>query len=234
MMRIGLFGYGKMGKMIDSVATERQHEIAARIDLGSDTPDFSKIDVAIDFSTPEAAPSNIISCLKNGVPVISGTTGWLDRYEEVTDVCLENDGAFLYASNFSLGVNLFFQLNKYLASLMNPFPEYGVNIEEQHHTQKLDAPSGTAISLAEGIIARSTYEQWSMGKEDNNVIPIHSIREDDLPGTHIVRYSSHIDDISIRHEAHNRKGFAFGAVLAAEWIRGKHGIFGMDDVLNLR
>lgn len=232
-MRIALFGYGKMGKMIERLATERGHEITAKIDLGSDAIDFSKIDVAIDFSTPNAAFDNISKCLKNNTPIISGTTGWLNKYQEAVKLCKEEKGAFIYASNFSLGVNIFFELNEQLAKMMNNLSQYKVAMEEIHHTQKLDAPSGTAISLAEGIIANSNYKNWKLDKEGEKQIPITSKRIGDTPGTHVVDYSSSVDSIEIKHTAHSREGFALGAVIAAEWILGKKGVFTMRDVLNL-
>ena len=232
-MKIALLGYGKMGRLIEQIATERGHDIVAIKDVGSPEPDYEQVDVAIDFSTPEVAADNISACLTKGVAVISGTTGWLDRYEEVSSLCKKVDGAFLYASNFSLGVNVFFGLNRYLAKLMGDLPEYGVKIEETHHIHKLDAPSGTAITLAEGIIKESSYENWGDRENSDKTIPIESKRIGEVPGTHIVQYSSKVDDLEIKHSAHSREGFALGAVIAAEWIIGRKGIFGMGDVLNL-
>ena len=233
-MKIGLFGYGKMGQMIDRIATDRGHDIVCRIDSASGTARFDTMDVAIDFSQPDSAVENISQCLRNGVPVISGTTGWLDRFEEVTELCVETGGAFLYASNFSLGMNLFFELNAYLAGLMNGIPGYAVGMTEIHHTRKLDAPSGTAISLAEGIIANSGYQSWGVTAGDSGTLPVKSERVGETPGTHRIVYDSAVDRIEIQHTAHNREGFALGALLAAEWIRGKKGVFEMKDVLNLR
>lgn len=233
-MNIGLFGYGKMGRMIEQVAGQRGHRIAARIDRAEDPVPFDSLDVAIDFSSPEAAFDNIARCLEAGVPVVSGTTGWLSRYGEACALCQRTGGAFLYASNFSLGVNLFFELNACLARLMDKAPGYAVELEEIHHTQKLDAPSGTAISLAEGIIANSAYTAWKPETAGAGEIPVHSRREGDTPGTHTVRYQSAVDRIEIVHTAHNREGFAVGAVVAAEWLAGKKGVFSMRDVLNLR
>ena len=233
-MNIGLFGYGKMGKMIEQLAQERGHQIVAKVDVGADNPNFSEMDVAIDFSTPEAAFQNITACFENGVPVISGTTGWLEHYQKAIDICEENNGAFIYASNFSLGVNLFFELNTQLAKMMSNLEQYRVSMEEIHHTQKLDAPSGTAITLAEGILKNSSYEDWQLeGSNDDNTIPITSKREGMVPGTHTVSYESDVDKLEIKHVAHNRKGFALGAIVAAEWIQGKTGVFSMKDVLNL-
>lgn len=232
-MKIALFGYGKMGKMIERLAVERGHEIVAKIDVGTTEVDFSKMDVAIDFSTPEAAFENIKNCIDNKIPVISGTTGWLDKFGAVVQHCKEQKGAFIYASNFSLGVNIFFELNEYLAKMMKNLSQYSVSLEEIHHTQKLDAPSGTAITLAEGIIAHTDYKNWKLDEPGNHQIAISAKRIGDTPGTHTVEYASAVDSIEIKHTAHNREGFALGAVIAAEWILGKTGVFTMKDVLNL-
>lgn len=232
-MNIALFGYGKMGKMIGQIAQERGHTIVAKIDVGTADVDYGAMDVAIDFSTPDAAFENITNCFKNGVPVISGTTGWLSKYDEAVKICEENEGAFIYASNFSLGVNIFFELNAYLAKMMSNLEQYRVSMEEIHHTQKLDAPSGTAITLAEGIIKNSNYENWKLEETGDKTIPITSVREGMVPGTHSIHYKSDVDSIEIKHTAHNRQGFALGAVIAAEWIQGKTGVFSMKDVLNL-
>ncbi len=232
-MRIALFGYGKMGQMIEQVAIKRGHEIIAKIDENSENIDFSTMDVAIDFSMPEAAFGNITKCLHNNVPIISGTTGWLDKYDDALALCNEKKGAFIYASNFSLGVNIFFELNNYLAKMMQNLPEYNVELEEIHHTQKLDAPSGTAITLAEGVIANSNYKQWKLDSASKETLKITSKRIGTVPGTHTVAYESIVDSIEIKHTAHNREGFALGAVTAAEWIIGKVGVFSMRDVLNL-
>ncbi|MGB3145251.1 MAG: 4-hydroxy-tetrahydrodipicolinate reductase [Maribacter sp.] len=232
-MRIALFGYGKMGKMIEQVALNRNHEIVAKIDMDTTEIDFSTMDVAIDFSLPEAAFQNITKCLENNVPVISGTTGWLSKYDDAVSSCHKNKGAFIYASNFSLGVNIFFELNNYLAKMMQKLPEYQVSLEEIHHTQKLDAPSGTAITLAEGVIKNSDYKKWELDQKGDGVLPITAKRIGTTPGTHTVTYDSMVDSIEIKHTAHNREGFALGAVTAAEWIIGKTGVFSMRDVLNL-
>ncbi|MGX1929410.1 4-hydroxy-tetrahydrodipicolinate reductase [Flagellimonas sp. 2504JD4-2] len=232
-MKIGLFGYGKMGKMIEQIAQQRGHSIVARVDVDTTDVDYQHIDVAIDFSTPDAAFSNITTCFDNGIPVISGTTGWLSRYDEATKICNEKKGAFIYASNFSLGVNIFFALNSYLAKMMKSLDQYNVTMEEIHHTQKLDAPSGTAISLAEGIIANTGYQDWKLDESGEKTISITSKREGTVPGTHTIAYQSLVDDLEIKHTAHNREGFALGAVIAAEWIHGKTGVFSMKDVLNL-
>ena len=232
-MKIGLFGYGKMGKMIEQIAQERGHTIVAKIDAGMKDIDFNSMDVAIDFSTPDAAFENITSCFKNSVPIISGTTGWLTNYADAVELCQKNNGAFIYASNFSLGVNIFFELNAHLARMMAGLEQYKVSMEEIHHTQKLDAPSGTAITLAEGIIKNSSYEDWKLHETSEKSITINSIREGMVPGTHSISYESAVDKIEIKHVAHNREGFALGAVVAAEWIQGKTGVFTMKDVLNL-
>lgn len=232
-MNIGLFGYGKMGKMIEQIAQERGHTIVAKIDAGTENIDFKSMDVAIDFSTPDAAFENITNCFKNGVPVISGTTGWLSNYADAVELCQKHDGGFIYASNFSLGVNIFFELNTHLARMMAGLEQYKVSMEEIHHTQKLDAPSGTAITLAEGIIKNSSYEDWKLHETAEKAITINSIREGMVPGTHSISYESAVDKIEIKHVAHNREGFALGAVIAAEWIQGKTGVFTMKDVLNL-
>ncbi|WP_396634916.1 4-hydroxy-tetrahydrodipicolinate reductase [Maribacter sp. R86514] len=232
-MRIALFGYGKMGQMIEQIALKRGHEVVAKIDENSENIDFSSMDVAIDFSMPQAAFGNISKCLNNNIPVISGTTGWLDKYDKAISLCKEKKGAFIYASNFSLGVNIFFELNNYLAKMMQNLPEYKVELEEIHHTQKLDAPSGTAITLAEGVIANSNYAQWKLDSASDESLKITSKRIGKVPGTHTVAYDSIVDSIKIKHTAHNREGFALGAVTAAEWIIGKTGVFSMRDVLNL-
>ncbi|MEJ2585325.1 MAG: dihydrodipicolinate reductase C-terminal domain-containing protein [Robiginitalea sp.] len=214
-MKIGLFGYGKMGKMVERLAAGRGHQVVARIDGPTKNIPFDQMDVAIDFSQPESAVENISQCLRNGVPVISGTTGWLAEFDQVTELCQAEDGAFLYASNFSLGVNLFFELNRHLAKLMSRVPGY-------------------SISLAEGIIAESDYQDWTLDKEAPGSVPIISERTKDVPGTHRIAYESEVDRIEIEHTAHNREGFAQGALLAAEWIVGKKGVYEMKDVLNLR
>jgi 4-hydroxy-tetrahydrodipicolinate reductase len=232
-MKIALFGYGKMGRMIEQLAVERGHQIVAKIDIDTTDIDFSTMDVAIDFSMPSTAYGNIRECIQNNVPIISGTTGWLDSYDEAVELCNNHKGAFIYASNFSLGVNVFFELNAYLAKMMKNLEQYKVSMEEIHHTQKLDAPSGTAITLADDIIENSRYKDWKLNKADENEISIISKRIGDVPGTHTVDYESIVDSIEIKHTAHNRKGFALGAVIAAEWIIGKTGVFSMKDVLNL-
>ncbi len=231
-MKIALLGYGKMGQAIEKIALERGHEIVLRKDEFNTYEGLSNADVAIDFSIPAVAVSNISSCFYENVPVISGTTGWLEYYDEMVSLCKEKNGAFISSSNFSLGVNLFFELNEYLAKMMSKFNTYKVQMEEIHHTQKLDAPSGTAISLAKGVIENSLYTNWTLEEPKTNEIHIESKRIGTVPGTHTVTYNSPIDAIEIKHTAHNREGFALGAVIAAEWIVGKKGIFTMKDVLN--
>ena len=232
-MKIALLGYGRMGQEIEKIATSRGHEIVIRKDAG-DSIDITKADVAIDFSIPTSAFENISNCIENNVPVISGTTGWLEKYTEAVNLCKEKKGAFIYASNFSVGVNIFFELNKQLAKMMSNLEDYTISMEEIHHTKKLDAPSGTAITLAEGIIENTSKENWKLGTEISETnIPIEAKRIPDVPGTHTVWYSSEVDTIEIKHTAHNRKGFALGAVIAAEWIIGKTGVFTMKDVLNI-
>ena len=232
-MNIALFGYGRMGKMIEHTALERGHTIVAKVDIDTKAIDFSAMDVAIDFSMPNAAFENIAGCIANGVPVISGTTGWLQDYDKAVALCKEKKGAFIYASNFSLGVNVFFELNSHLAEMMKNLKQYRVSIEETHHTQKLDAPSGTAITLAERILEHSDCTDWKLNEASENEISIVSKRIDQVPGTHTVDYDSTIDSIALTHTAHNREGFALGAVVAAEWIHGKTGVFTMKDVLGL-
>lgn len=240
-MKIAILGYGKMGKTIEQVARENGHEISLIIDISNKADltsgNLRKADVAIEFSNPAAAYENITTCLKAGVPVVCGTTGWLDKLTDVQQLCNKRNGAFFYASNFSIGVNILFEINRHLAKMMNNFPEYQVDLEEVHHTQKLDAPSGTAISLADDILdiieRKSGWVLDENGNEtkDDDEFTIFSKRIDEVPGTHTVSYSSEIDTISIRHVAHSRIGFARGAVKAAEWIVGKKGCFGMKDLL---
>src|SRR5690554_193832 len=232
-MKIALLGYGKMGQTIEKIAWERGHDIVIKTNE-EEGYDITQADVAIDFSVPKAAFFNIAKCLKLGVPVISGTTGWLDNYENAIKLCEENKGAFLYASNFSLGVNIFFELNKSLAKMMSQLKQYQVSIEEIHHTEKLDAPSGTAINLAEGIISQhDEYNKWLLNQNKEQTIPITAKRIANVPGTHSIEYKSSTDTINITHTAHTREGFALGAIVAAEWILGKTGIFTMKDVLNI-
>ncbi|MEC5166277.1 4-hydroxy-tetrahydrodipicolinate reductase [Flavobacterium sp. PL11] len=230
-MKIALLGYGKMGQVIERIALERGHEIVLKKDENNTFDGLSNADVAIDFSIPAAAVENISSCLNNNIPVISGTTGWLEHYQEMVDLCGDKKGAFISSSNFSLGVNIFFEINDYLAKIMSKFDSYAVIMEEIHHTQKLDAPSGTAISLAKGVIENSSYTNWTLDDPNQNEIHIEAKRIGNVPGTHTVSYNSSVDAIEIKHTAHNREGFALGALIAAEWIVGKKGIFTMKDVL---
>ena len=234
-MKIALLGYGKMGQIIEKIAIERGHDIVFKKTRNTTVTGIEQADVAIDFSTPDAAVSNISACFNQKIPVISGTTGWLEHYSEMASLCEEKQGAFIYSSNFSLGVNIFFELNAYLAQIMSQFKQYAVSMEEIHHTQKLDAPSGTAITLAESLIEHSDYSGWALDEAKNaGQLVIKAKRIADVPGTHSVTYKSVVDTIEIKHEAHNREGFALGAVIAAEWILGKKGVYTMKDVLNLK
>ncbi len=232
-MKIALLGYGKMGKVIEKIALERGHEIVLRKDRLDSFEGITSADVAIDFSVPTTAVSHISECLNQNIPVISGTTGWLESYPEMVNLCHEKNGSFIYASNFSLGVNIFFELNNYLAKMMKNLSDYKVSIEEIHHTQKLDAPSGTAISLANGIIENTDYVNWTLENPTANQIYIDAKRIENIPGTHSVFYDSKVDQIEIKHTAHSREGFALGSVIAAEWLIGKKGIFTMKDVLGI-
>jgi 4-hydroxy-tetrahydrodipicolinate reductase len=233
-MKILLVGYGKMGKTIERVALQRGHEIAGRIDIDNHYELASvTADVAIEFSHPEAAYQNVRECLERNIPVVCGTTGWLDRKPEVEALVRQQKGTFFYASNYSPGVNLFFKLNEQLAKMINQFDGYDISVDEIHHTQKRDAPSGTAITLAEGILKNIPRKRsWvNTASEKPEDLVIQSFRIDDVPGTHTVKYDSLIDSIEIRHTAHNREGFALGAVMVAEWIRNKKGVLTMDDFL---
>lgn len=234
-MKIALLGYGKMGQEIEKIATARGHEVILRKTENNNFDGLKNTDVAIDFSVPTAAITNISAAINDNVPVVSGTTGWLDDYDAITELCQNKNGAFLYASNFSLGVNIFFELNKKLAQLINQTDGYRVEVEEIHHTQKLDAPSGTAITLTQDIIANTHYNNWVLMPDEvtENDIPITAKRIEKAPGTHSITYTSEVDKISIEHEAFSRQGFALGAVIAAEWLIGKKGVFSMKDVLGL-
>jgi 4-hydroxy-tetrahydrodipicolinate reductase len=232
-MKIALLGYGKMGQVIERIALERGHEIVLKKDEFNTYEGLSNADVAIDFSVPTAAVTNISNSFHSNVPVVSGTTGWLEHYDEMLALCATTKGAFISSSNFSLGVNIFFEINEYLAKIMSKLDSYKVDMEEIHHTQKLDAPSGTAISLAKGIIENSNYTNWTLDQAKANEIHIEAKRIGDVPGTHTVTYNSTVDAIEIKHTAHNREGFALGAVIAAEWLVGKQGVFTMKDVLEL-
>jgi 4-hydroxy-tetrahydrodipicolinate reductase len=233
-MKIALLGYGKMGKVIERIALERGHEIVLKKDQDTSFDGLKNADVAIDFSVPDSAIANISECLNNGIPVISGTTGWLTNYPKMVQLCEEKKGSFIYGSNFSLGVNVFFELNEYLAKMMANLKQYNVSMEEIHHTQKLDAPSGTAITLADGIIKNTNYANWTLETPISNEIHIDAKRIENVPGTHSIFYDSEVDQIEIKHTAHSREGFALGAVIAAEWLVGKKGVFTMKDVLGLR
>lgn len=239
-MRIALLGYGKMGKMIERIAVSRGHQVVLVVDLDNradcSVEQLRQADMAIEFTTPAVAVDNYKWCMDAGVPVVSGTTGWLDRWEEVVGYCREKGGGFFFASNFSIGVNIFFRLNKYLAKMMDNFRDYKIFIEETHHIHKLDAPSGTAITLAEGIIKNhSAYRSWKLyqGEElGEDVLPVAAKRIGEVPGIHGVTYKSAVDEIEIRHSAFSREGFAQGAVFAAEFLFGKKGVYGMDDLLS--
>lgn len=232
-MRILLVGYGKMGKTIEKVAVARGHQIAGRVDVGTEDTIKAGPDVAIEFTQPGSAVANISKCLEAGIPVICGTTGWTARLDEVKEMVAQRNGTLFYASNFSPGVNIFFKVNEYLARLMNSQKGYDLDIHETHHTEKKDAPSGTAITLAEGVIRNVGWKQKWVNQSAGapGEIAIHSHRIDPAAGTHVVTYHSPVDDIEIRHTAHSREGFALGAVLVAEWIRGKKGILTMDNFL---
>ena len=238
-MRIALLGYGKMGKEIETIALKRNHTISFRINR-SQLHDMQHLsnentDVVIEFTQPDSAFANIEFCLKRGIPVVCGTTGWLQHFNKVKGMVLDHESAFFYASNFSIGVNLFFKLNEYLAGLMKNHPEYFPTMQETHHANKKDAPSGTSIHLAEGLIkAHGGVSQWVLDVDERKEgeLPIDSIRIGEVPGTHIVFYTSETDEIKISHEAYNRKGFAEGAVHAATWLIGKKGVFDMKDMLN--
>lgn len=236
-MKIALIGYGKMGKAIEQIARSRGHEIVSIIDInnpeGFTSDAFKSAQVAIEFTTPDTAFSNYLKAFEAGVPVVSGTTGWLDKLETIKSMCANEGKTFFYASNFSIGVNIFFALNKYLAKIMNNFPAYDIKLTETHHIHKLDAPSGTAITLAEGILENvDRKNRWTLDKEEQaSDLPIYAIREGEVPGIHEIVYDSEVDYISIKHDAKSRQGFALGAVVAAEFTCGKQGFLGMEDML---
>lgn len=236
-MKIAILGYGKMGKEVEQVALERGHTIVLRsTEKEPFTSDELKdTDVAIEFTEPDAAVKNFMKCFEAGTPVVTGTTGWYNRFNEVEQICKDGGHAFFYATNFSLGVNLFFELNKKLTALMNQFPEYDAFLQEIHHTEKKDAPSGTAISLAEDLIYYSDrYETWVLDKESKkSELPVEALREAGVHGTHKVAWTNEIDQIQIRHTAFSRKGFALGAVLAAEWLKDKNGVYTMRHLIDL-
>lgn len=235
-MKIALIGYGKMGKEIEKIALRRNHNILLKVDKNNASSftaeELKKADVAIEFSTPHSVAENIRKCFDAGVPVVVGTTGWYDQFDRIRSDCEQKNASLFYATNFSIGVNLFFKVNSFLAELMNKYPDYNVSMEEIHHIHKLDKPSGTAITLAEQIIGKvDRKEKWSISDNDQQTLFIKDVREGEVPGTHIIRYQSAIDDIEIMHKAHNRTGFAMGAVLAAEFLQGKTGIFTMSDMI---
>ena len=237
-MKIALIGYGKMGKTIEQIALQRGHQIVSIIDINNtadfDSEAFRSADVAIEFTTPATALNNYMRCFAANVPVVSGTTGWLDHLDEVKAKCEQEGKTFFYASNFSVGVNIFFALNRYLAKIMNNFPAYDVRMTEVHHIHKLDAPSGTAITLAEGILEHiARKKRWTLETaEQPTDLPIHAIREGEVPGIHEIVYESEADTISIKHDAKSRAGFALGAVIAAEFTAGKKGFLGMNDLFH--
>lgn len=236
-MKIALIGYGKMGKTIEQIALDRGHQIVSVVDINNPeeirSDNFKRADVAIEFTTPATALGNYMNSFAAGVPVVSGTTGWLDRIGEVKEMCEKEGKTFFYASNFSIGVNIFFALNKHLAKIMNNFPGYDVKMMETHHIHKLDAPSGTAITLAEGILdTMDRKDRWTLETASQPTdLPIHAIREGEVPGIHEITYESDVDTISIKHDAKSRAGFALGAVVAAEFTAGKKGFLGMEDML---
>ena len=237
-MNIALIGYGKMGKEIEQIALSRGHKIVLKVDINNATTysveELKKADIAIEFSTPDAVINNIDKCFEANIPVIVGTTGWLNRLDEVKQKCKEKNQTLFHASNYSIGVNLFFRVNAYLAQLMNSYPDYNPKMEEIHHIHKLDSPSGTAISLANKVVEKLERKlKWvNESTSIENELEIISKRIDEVPGTHTVTYSSDVDEISITHIAHSRKGFALGAVIAAEWTQGKKGVFGMKDLID--
>ena len=233
-MKIAILGYGRMGKAIESIAKSRGHEIVSIIDKDNPKDSLNGAEVAINFSVPSAAVANITHALNRGVAVVCGTTGWLENRADIESLCATKKGAFLYASNFSLGVNIFFALNYKLAQIMGKYKQYDASLTEIHHTQKLDTPSGTAITLAEGILPHIDKNSWALERQAKGMdLPIKAERLPDVPGTHTVDYNSETDKISIKHVSHNRDGFALGAIVASEWVIGKSGIFTMKDVLNI-
>ncbi len=238
-MKIALVGYGKMGKEIEKIAIERGHSIVLTIDINNQE-DFTienlkNADVVIEFTTPKTAYNNYLQCFKAGVPVVSGSTGWTDKFDEIASICKETGNAFFYSSNYSLGVNIFFELNRKLAAIMNKFPQYDVCVEEAHHNQKLDAPSGTAITIAKDILANvERKKDWRLNEfKSTDELQVVSTRLGTIPGTHIVTYDSADDTLEIKHSAKSRRGLAFGAVLAAEFVKDKKGVFGMKDLLDI-
>lgn len=235
-MNIALLGYGKMGKEIESIALQRGHSIVLKVDESNASnftnEELKKADVAIEFSTPHTVIANIKKCFDAQVPIVVGTTGWYDSFKEIETECKQKNTSLFHATNFSLGVNLFFKVNSYLAELMNKYDSYNVEMEEIHHIHKLDKPSGTAISLANQVLDKiDRKKNWSITDNNSETLFIKDVREGEVPGTHIIKYTSSVDDIEIMHKAHNRKGFALGAVIAAEYIKGKKGIFTMNDLI---
>lgn len=235
-MNIALIGYGKMGKEIEAIALKRNHKIVLHVEKDNadlvTEQDLQKADVAIEFTTPHTVVDNIKKCIEAGLPMVVGTTGWYDHFPEIEKLCKKKNSALFYATNFSVGVNLFFKVNKFLAELMNKYNEYDVSMEEIHHIHKLDKPSGTAITLAQQVIEKMDRKKnWSLTDKGKDTLFIRDIREGEVPGTHIIKYHSEVDDIEIMHKAHNRKGFALGAVIAAEFLAGKKGIYTMDDII---
>ena len=232
-MRIALLGYGKMGKTIEKLALDQGHSVVFKSTSNSSEGKFEDAEIAIEFSSPDAAFHNISKALTAGIPIVSGTTGWLKKYEDIVNLCEASNGSFIYASNFSVGVNLFFSINEYAAKLMDKWRDYDVSVEEIHHTEKKDAPSGTAITIAEGILKYSEKKNWNLDADSNDELKITAKREANIKGTHIVKYESSIDTISLHHEAHSRDGFANGAILAAEFLKDRKGIFTMKQVLGI-
>jgi 4-hydroxy-tetrahydrodipicolinate reductase len=233
-MNIALIGYGKMGKEIEAIAVKRGHRVTLKIDKDNADalPDLKTADVAIEFSTPHTVINNIEKCFQAKLPVVVGTTGWYDEFERISKLCKEKNAALFHATNFSLGVNLFFKVNAYLAELMNKYDDYEVSMEEIHHIHKLDKPSGTAITLANQILGElNRKKRWSIEEKGSEVLFIKDLREGEVPGTHIVKYHSEVDDIEIMHKAHNRRGFALGAVIAAEFLKDKKGVYSMQDII---
>ncbi|AOM77204.1 4-hydroxy-tetrahydrodipicolinate reductase [Pedobacter steynii] len=246
-MKIALLGYGKMGQIIERFALERGHEVVLKISVDNlddlNKSNLSKADVAIDFSAPDAAIGNIYACFEANLPIVVGTTGWYGQLQGVKNECLSSNNTLLYGSNFSIGVNIFFHINKVLAKLMSNFPAYDVQVEEIHHTQKLDSPSGTAMTIAEGIIeeldGKTEWVNELVGTPFEDVIKkeqvlIESHRIENVPGTHTVVYSSEVDDIELKHTAHSRAGFALGAIVAAEWLQNKQGFYNIADIFNFK
>ena len=233
-MNIALLGYGKMGRIIESLALKSGHKIVFKSTSDKHEGSLNSADVALEFSTPKAAPNNLKICFEANIPVVCGTTAWLEHWDSVAEICQQHQGALVYASNFSVGVQIFFEMQRHLSQIMSRHQEYEVSLEERHHLEKKDAPSGTAISLAEITMASSKHSKWVLGAaQSTNELSIEALREPNTPGTHSVFYKSDIDQITMEHQAHSREGFAKGALMAAQWVVGKTGIFSMKDVLHL-